>query len=87
MRVGQTLFVVFVSKFAALILGFATTLYFARELAAGILRFYAVTITVLSWLRLSGQIGFGGALRKRISEGEDQSRFAAAGAAIILSLV
>lgn len=86
MRIGQTSFIVFVSKFLSSVLGFVATLYFARTLGAEVLGFYALTITVVSWLQLGGKIGFGGAIKKRVSEGEKQSQYAAAGGIIILGL-
>ena len=86
MRVGQTSFVVFISKFLSSVLGFVATLYFARTLGAEVLGFYALTITVVSWIQLGGKIGFGGAIKKRVSEGEQQSQYAAAGGIIILGL-
>lgn len=86
MRVGRTSFIFSISKFISSILGFVATLYFARVLGAEVLGFYALTTTIVSWLQLGGKIGFGGAIKKRISEGEKQSQYAAAGGVIILGL-
>jgi O-antigen/teichoic acid export membrane protein len=79
MRIGQTSAIVFVSKLLSSVLGFAATLYFARTLGAEILGYFATTIALVSWLKLTGDIGVSNAVRKRITEGDDISEFAMAG--------
>lgn len=79
MRIGQTSFIVFVSKFAKAALGFVATLYFARILGAEILGYYSIIIALVAWLELGGKIGVSSAVTKRMSEGEDQSAYFTAG--------
>jgi len=84
MRIGQTSFIVFISKLLASALGFIATLYFARLLGAEILGYYAVIISVVSWLKLGGNLGVSQAVVKRISEDQEPSEYFAAGFFIIL---
>ncbi len=92
MRIGQTSFVVFVSKFAKAGLGFLATIYFARVLGAEVLGYYALILAVVAWLELGGKIGISSAVTKRMSEGNDQSAYFTAGLvavgtlALVLSL-
>jgi len=86
MRLGQTSIIYFLSKLFASGLGFLATIYIARTLGAGPLGVYNVVIGLVSWLAIAGKVGLSGAISKRVSEGEDQSEYALAGAAIILSL-
>ncbi|ELY96713.1 polysaccharide biosynthesis protein [Natrialba chahannaoensis JCM 10990] len=79
MRIGQTSFIVFVSKFAKAALGFVATIYFARVLGAEILGYYALILALVAWLELGGKIGISTAITKRLSEGEDQSAYFTAG--------
>lgn len=79
MRIGQKAGVVFVSKLFASVLGFITTIYFARVLGAEIIGFYTVTMSLVAWLKLGGNIGVSTAVTKRISEGRQQSEFFSAG--------
>lgn len=79
MRVGQKSVVVFVSRLLGSVLGFFATIYFARVLGAEVLGLYALVIAIVAWLRLGGKMGVGSALTKRISEGEEQGQFYAAG--------
>lgn len=78
MNIGQTSIVVFLSKLLASALGFLATIYFARELGAEVVGVYALVLTVVSWLSLAADLGIGGAMIKRISEGEQQGEFLAA---------
>ena len=80
MRIGRTAFIVFASKFLGSLLGFLATIYFARILGAEILGYYAVTIALVSWLKLGGTLGISSAITKRISEGQDVYQFFTAGA-------
>lgn len=86
MRIGQTSIIVFVSKFISSALGFIATLYFARTLGAEILGYYALTITLVSWLKLSGDLGISGAVTKRISEGDEKNEYATVGVILIGAL-
>ncbi|EMA72083.1 lipid II flippase MurJ [Halorubrum distributum] len=85
MRIGQTSIIVFVSKLLSSALGFIATLYFARELGADIIGYFATTIALVSWLKLTGDLGVSHAVRKRISEGEDISEYATAGTITIIT--
>lgn len=86
MRIGQTSFVVFVSKFAKAGLGFLATIYFARVLGAEILGYYAIIIALVAWLELGGKIGVSSAVTKRMSEGDDQSAYFTAGLVAVCTL-
>lgn len=83
MRIGQTSFVVFVSKLLSSVLGFAATLYFARFLGAEVLGYFSLALVVAKWLRLGGEVGVASAVTKRISEGEDQDAYFTAGLLVI----
>lgn len=83
MNVGQTSVVVFASKLLGSILGFLATLYFARLLGAEIVGYYAVTMSIVSWLKLGGTLGVSEAVVKRISEGEDPEAFYTAGIVVV----
>lgn len=83
MRIGQTSFVVFVSKLLASLLGFIATVYFARALGAEIYGYYASTIVAAAWLSIGGRLGVSNAISKRVSEGSDQSAFTTAGLTVI----
>lgn len=84
MRIGQTSLIFFISKVFGSLLGFFATIYFARVLGEEILGFYALTLSVVTWLTLIGNIGFTGAITKRISEGTERKKYATAGATTIL---
>ena len=86
MRIGQTSVVVFASKVLTSVLGFATTIYFARIVGAEVVGVYGVILAVVSWLKLGGWNGVGGAMKKRISEGEEQHEYFTAGVTSILVL-
>lgn len=78
MRIGQTSLVVFSAKLVGSLLGFVSTLYFARLLGAEVLGVYALVVTVVGWLNIVGKLGIGGAAVKRISEGKEQGEFLSA---------
>ena len=78
MNLGQTSLVYFLSRVAASALGFVATVYFARLLGADALGIYYQVVALVSWLAILGQVGLSGAVSKRISEGDDQRRYAAA---------
>jgi len=80
MRIGQTSLITFVSRVVASAIGFAGTIYFARELGATVLGQYSLVLAIVGWLAIGGKIGVTSALQKRLSEGEEQGEFFAAGA-------
>ncbi len=86
MRIGQTSFVVFLSKVVASALGFVATIYFARVLGAEVLGVYALVVALVAWLRLTARVGIGQAMIKRISEGDDQSEHMMAGIILLAVL-
>ena len=67
-------------------MGFIATIYFARLLGADPLGIYYLVIGVVSWLAIAGKIGVSGAVTKRVSEGEEQEKYAAAGFSFIILL-
>lgn len=79
MRIGQTSLVVFLSKLVSSALGFLGTVYFARVLGAEVLGLYALVIAAVAWLKLGGSMGVGTAVTKRVSEGDEQGAYVAAG--------
>ena len=83
MRIGQTSVVVFVSKFVGSALGFVATIYFARELGAEVLGYYALVIALVAWLKLGGHLGISSAMTKRMSEGEEPAAFASASVILV----
>ncbi|MFA9516098.1 flippase [Halopenitus sp. H-Gu1] len=86
MRLGQTSFIQFLSNVVTSAIGFLATLYFARTLGAETLGIYYLLLAVVSWLRLAGEMGVGGAITKRVSEGEDRGAYLVTGAFLISSL-
>lgn len=86
MRIGQTSLIVFLSKVVGSALGFIATIYFARVLGAEILGIYAVIVALVAWMELAGRAGVGKAVVKRVSEGEDQGAYLAAGAMLIFGI-
>lgn len=86
MNLGQTSFINFISRFIASIFGFVATIYLARSLGAEPLGIYNLALGIVSWLALIGNIGISGAISKRVSEGEQQEQYAAAGMLFMLVL-
>jgi len=86
MKIGQTSFVVFVSKILGSAIGFLATLYFARKLGAEVIGIFALILTIVRWLMISGQLGIAKALEKRLSEGKQRGEFLSAGILLVLSL-
>lgn len=84
MRIGQTSFLVFISKLASSTLGFVATLYFARTLGAEVLGYFALALTVAKWLGLVGEVGILSAATKRISEGEQPGAYFTASLIIVI---
>lgn len=83
MKIGQKAGVIFVSQLFASVLGFITTIFFARVLGAEVIGLYTVTMSLVAWLKLGGNIGISTAVIKRISEGRQQSEFFTAGWLVI----
>lgn len=83
MRVGQTSFIVFVSKLLGSVLGFVATLTFARILGAETLGYYSIILAVVGWLALVGDLGVSNAVSKRISEATEPDQYFTAGLIII----
>ncbi|CCQ37658.1 probable flippase AglR [Natronomonas moolapensis 8.8.11] len=83
MNLGQTSVVYFLSRLAASALGFVATVYFARLLGADALGIYYQVVALVSWLAILGQVGLSGAVSKRVSEGTERKRYAAAAAVSI----
>lgn len=84
MNLGRTSAVYFLSKLSASILGFAATIAIARILGAGPLGTYNLVLGLVAWLGIVGKVGITGAISKRVSEGEEQGQYAAAGLALVL---
>ena len=84
MKIGQTSLIVFLAKLFGSILGFISTVYFARILGAELLGVYAVVIAVVGWLGTFGRIGINSGIKKRISEGTDQEQYFVSGTLLIV---
>lgn len=82
MRLGQTSIIYVISKIAASIVGFFATIYFTRTLGSEIYGFFAVTLSLVAWLTILKNIGFGKAIVKRMSEDEEPEAYLAAGTII-----
>ena len=90
MRLGQTSIVYLISKLAASALGFVATIYLARLLGEEIFGHYGITLALVSWLGILGSVGFGQAMVKRMSEGNEPEAYLTAGLlikAILLATV
>lgn len=83
MRLGQTSLVFFFSRIASSLLGFVAMVYFARELGASTLGVYFLVLAVVSWLTITGKAGVMSAVTKRVSEGDDKSRYVIAGIVMV----
>lgn len=79
MRIGQTSIIVFGSKVLGSAIGFVTTIYFARVLGAEIFGIYSLVLVTAIWFKLVGDLGFGSAITKRLSEGEERASYLGAG--------
>ena len=86
MRLGQISAISFISQVIGAAVGFIATLYIARTIGAEPLGIYNLALALVSWIGIAGNIGFSGAISKRVSEGSEQGEFAVAGAAIVISL-
>jgi len=79
MRLGQTSVIYVLAQMAATVIGFIGTIYFTRTLGEEVYGFYAITLSLVSWLGLMKTVGLGGALVKRMSEGEEPDAYLTAG--------
>jgi len=71
-----------ISKFGGSVIGFFGTIYFTRTLGEEIYGFYAITLSLVSWLGIVKNVGFGQAVVKRMSEDKEPNAFLAAGTVI-----
>jgi O-antigen/teichoic acid export membrane protein len=78
-KLGQTSFVHFLSRIGVSVVGFAATVYLARELGAEVLGTYYLSISLLYWLVVLGDFGITGSLRKRLSEADSRPGVLTAG--------
>lgn len=76
-----------VARFSSSIIGFASITYFAQNLGASLLGTYFLFQTSVALLSLCSDFGIKGAIEKRISEGEEQSKYLSTGIAIKTTLV
>lgn len=83
MRLGQTSAVLFIAKFFGSIIGFVTTVVFARLLGEAVLGQYATVLALMTWFTLIGSIGVSESITKRLSEGEELEKYAGAGFTIL----
>ncbi|QCC46957.1 lipid II flippase MurJ [Halobellus limi] len=86
MRIGQTSFIVFISKFLSSGLGFAATLVFARVVGAEVLGYYSLVLVVSKWLRTGGEVGVASAVTKRMSESDEKEAYFTAGLIIVVGI-
>ena len=82
-QLGQTSIIFFISRLLTSIVGFAATLYIARKIGAEPLGIYNVGIGLVAWLGIVGKVGVTGAIAKRVSEGNEQNKYAVAGTLLI----
>ena len=82
-QLGQTSIIFFISRLLTTIVGFAATLYIARKIGAEPLGIYNVGIGLVAWLGIVGKVGVTGAIAKRVSEGDEQNKYAVAGTLLI----
>ncbi|MCU4973001.1 polysaccharide biosynthesis C-terminal domain-containing protein [Halobacteria archaeon AArc-m2/3/4] len=87
MRLGQTSVIYFISKIIGSFLGFLATIYFARVLGEDVLGYYSVVLALVSWFAIAGEVGFSGAITKRVSEGTERDTYISTGAAALGTLL
>jgi len=85
MRLGQTSVVHFGSRLIGSLLGFAATLYIARNLGGSVLGTYFLFVAVLIWLKTLFGSGIHYAIKKRLSETDSDG--GKLGAGILVQLV
>ncbi len=86
MRIGQTSVIYLVSQIIASAIGFLATIYFTRTLGEEVYGFFAITLSLVSTLGIIKSIGFGSAMIKRMSEGEEPEAYLVAGTIIKIGL-
>ncbi len=86
MRIGQISAFVFVTKLLGSFLGFVATIYFARVLGAEVLGYYAAALAILAWLKFVSISGVHGAIKKRLSEGQEPGAYLSAGVTMVVAL-
>lgn len=74
-RVQRQSLIVFGSIITTTLIGFVSTIWFARVLGPAPLGIYSLFIAYYAVLNLLGDGGFGGAVVKRISEGKNQNEY------------
>lgn len=79
MKLGQTSFVTFLSRIGVTVVGFVATVYLANILGAEVLGTYFLTISLLYWLLVFGDLGINSSIRKRLSESESTAGVLTAG--------
>lgn len=87
MRIGQTSFLLFLTKVLSSALGFLATVYFARVLGEETLGHYYLVVAVVVWLAVGGNLGITKAVKKRVSEGQEPRRFVGAAVALMGAMV
>lgn len=87
MRLGQTSAVFFIAKFSSSIIGFITTVVFARLLGEAVLGQYATVLAIVTWFTLVGSIGVSESITKRLSEGEELSEYTGAGLIVTAAII
>jgi O-antigen/teichoic acid export membrane protein len=84
MRLGQTSVLHFNARTLSSALGFLATIYFARELGAGVLGVYFLILGLVAWLKVVADPGISKAVKKRVSEGGDPGTYAVSGLALLV---
>ena len=85
MNLARSSVKLFLAKFLTAGLGFIGITYFARELGASQMGIFFLFQALLGMLAIPANFGLGGAVEKRISEGEDRGTFLSS--AILLKIV
>lgn len=78
MRIGQSSFVAFLAEVLSSIIGFVATIYIARKLGDSGLGIYFLVIAVVIWLKILGGVGIQSALKKRLSEPDENEPYLSA---------
>lgn len=79
MRVGQKSVINLLLRLFMTVVGFAGNLYFARKLGSSILGAYFLTLTLVVWLSIGGNLGIRRAITKRISDSTSANEYFSAG--------
>lgn len=82
MRLGQSSLVFFLSRITASVIGFLSTVYLTRLLGETVYGYFAITLSLVAWFSLIKDVGFGQAIVKRMSEGEEPYAYLTAGTII-----